>query len=46
MLFIDVNAYSYQHILDLFKQHSAENISLGTYDKRSDVIITQEDVFV
>lgn len=42
----DVNAYSYQHILDLFKQHSAENISLGTYDKRSDVIITQEDVFV
>ncbi len=42
----DVNAYSYQHILDLFKQNSAENVSLGTYDKRSDVIITQEDVFV
>ena len=41
----DVEAYSYDDILNIFAKGVADNVYIGTYNSRTRIIITPEEIF-
>ncbi len=41
----DTSSYSYSHILKIMKENPEQKVLLGTYSNKSDIILTQEDIF-